>query len=106
MPSQGELREHRLTVESDLEPPAVGRDELDRLQPRLEGLQEIGRQTGGPLSVVSNGAVFDADPDHRFRSLLGLERSISWAHAKAKMWSGSASGEAVPFLRRLGHPFA
>jgi hypothetical protein len=49
-----------LVVDRHLKAPAVGRQQGDRFDLRLERLKQFGRQTDGPTGVVSNRAVFNA----------------------------------------------
>jgi len=46
-------------VEGDLETPAARRRQGDALDVLLEMVEQVGRQTGGAIGVVSDGAVFD-----------------------------------------------
>jgi hypothetical protein len=48
-----------LIVDSYLKAAAVGGQQGDRFDLRLERLQQFGRQTDGPAGVVSNCAVFN-----------------------------------------------
>src|SRR5512147_614493 len=69
-----ELRflEHRLAVTLHLEAPATRWNHLD-LRAR-ERVPDLGRQTGGPWLVASNGAVLDRDR-HRPHPALGATSS-------------------------------
>lgn len=57
-PAFPELREHQITIDSDVENPTTT---LDQAGLEIELPFQLGRQPGGPRQVVSLGAVFDAD---------------------------------------------
>ena len=69
MPAEGGLGENQPPVDRDLEAPSVRRDDLHRRKLCLERLQQLGRQTGGPLGVVSDDAVLDAHGGHAMDSI-------------------------------------
>jgi hypothetical protein len=48
-------------IHADLEAASQGRDEEDALDLRFEIFEQIVYQAHGPVGVVSNRAVFDAD---------------------------------------------
>jgi len=54
-----EFRINQLIIYADLELAAGGRDKADALDLWLEILQQIGNQAHGPVSVMSNCAIFD-----------------------------------------------
>jgi hypothetical protein len=59
VPADLRLLEHRRRVARHLEAPSLRRDELDRGVGKV--LLELGRQTGGPRLVASDGTVLDGD---------------------------------------------
>jgi hypothetical protein len=73
VPFELRLLKYRSAIERDLELSAAGRNELDlRLR---EVFPDLGRQTGGPWLVVSNGAVL-------YRDLHGLVSECERASAR------------------------
>jgi hypothetical protein len=60
----GELAVNQLTVDLNFKAPAVGRDQRQGLDLRLEILQQFGDETRRPRSVVSDGAVRNLDLQH------------------------------------------
>ena len=61
MAFRGLLGEDEVTVDHDFEHPAAGGDQGQLGDGAGVARQELGRQTDGPVRVVSDHAVFDAD---------------------------------------------
>lgn len=57
----GGLGVHELVVQRDLEPAARGRHQPEVGDDRRPSAEDLGRQTGGPLDVVSGDAELDGD---------------------------------------------
>ena len=64
MAAKGRFGEEQRTVQRDFKAPARRGHQLERPQPNLVNSQQLGRQTDGPVRVVSGDAVFDADEVH------------------------------------------
>jgi hypothetical protein len=58
---EGLLREQQVTIDGDFEDSSLGRDDDQRRDRMLVFVQDLGRQTDGPVGISSLGAVFDAD---------------------------------------------
>ena len=61
MALRGLLGEHQVAVDHHLEDPAAGGDQGQLGNAAGVVRQELGRQTDGPVRIVSDHAVFDAD---------------------------------------------
>ncbi len=59
MTTQLQFGEEHLVVHTDFKAASHARDEGDALDLRFEILQQFSHQAHGPVSVVSNRAVFD-----------------------------------------------
>jgi hypothetical protein len=55
------LGEDQVAVERHLESPATARDKRQATDPGCPAVEELSRQTGGSIDVVSGVAVFDFD---------------------------------------------
>lgn len=64
VPSGGQLAVDQPAVHADFEAATVGGDQPDRFDVGFEFLEQFGRQTDGPVGVVSDRAVDDFDFDH------------------------------------------
>jgi len=69
-----ELRIQQLTVERKLEAPAIRRHQGERLDLRLEFLEQFGCQTDSPASVVSNGTIFEGQFQHLSASIQVIKK--------------------------------
>jgi len=81
MSAEGGFGEHQLVVHGNFEASAGRRSQFERPQPDLMQLQKLGRQTDGPIGVVSGDAVFDTDHVHR-NSASGWEYTASRRHLR------------------------
>jgi hypothetical protein len=61
MPAQLQLRKDELIIDGHLEPAAQGGQEADGLDLRFKILEQFSYQAHGPVSVVSNRTIFDAN---------------------------------------------
>jgi hypothetical protein len=92
MTSELRLLEYRLAVPQHLEATATRRDHID-LRAR-ERLSNLGRQTGGPRLVASDGAVLDRDrhrrtgEGERFRQAPDAGRNLTSDVAQEKPATG------------------
>ena len=59
MPPGLQLGVDQLAIHSHLVAPAIGRDEGDLGDPRFKVLEQVDRQTDGPVGIVSDCAILD-----------------------------------------------
>jgi hypothetical protein len=59
VPVRVQFRIDQVSVHGNLETPAIRRDQRQRFNLGLKFSQQFGRQTGGPVQVMSNGAIFN-----------------------------------------------
>lgn len=71
MPPSGEFGVNQRAVERHLKAPAIGGDQRDRFDFGFILPQEISRQTGGPIGVVSDRAVLDGNVEQHNGLLWG-----------------------------------
>jgi len=69
--AQLEFREDRFAIHADFKGAARAGDEGEGSDLRFVVLQQVGRETHGPVGVVSNGTVFDPDVYHSFKLTFG-----------------------------------
>jgi hypothetical protein len=62
--SGGQLAVDKLAIHAHFEAASVGGDDPDGFDFGFEFLQQVGRQTDGPVGVVSNRAINDFHFDH------------------------------------------
>jgi hypothetical protein len=86
-PSHLELREHQLVVHLDIEHAATALDQVGR---RIELPSQLGRQPGGPWSVVSAPAVGDGNLHGRLPIVTGK------SSAARRLWILHRAGGCQP----------
>jgi len=66
MPRRCQLGEDQAAIRRHLESTSVGGYEADGLNHMLELIKQFPCQAHGPVSVVSDRAIYDLDPQHIF----------------------------------------
>jgi len=79
-------------VKGYLKPAFIGRDEGDGFNLGLKMVEEFGCQTGSPVGVVSNSAVFDGNLEQHEGSLSEREMMAGLYHRAGCFVEQPASG--------------
>ena len=64
MPSGLQLGIEKIPIDAHLETPSIGRHQGQRIDLEFEFLEQVSRQTGSPIGVMSNSAIDQLDLHH------------------------------------------